>query len=568
MKIINIRIIIRLELMNFGIDDIEIIKGPASLLYGSDAIGGVINFLKEKPAITGRIEGDYNLQLFSNSWGMTNNFGLKAAGRSFFGGFRFGEKTNSDYLQGGGLYVPNSRFNELSYKLNGGYSGKNVSFKLYYDFDQDKIGLTEPEAVSEISRRGRKPEIWYQQFDKYLLSSQTNIFMNRYKLEINSAFQSTSLVHFAGLDTTEISMKLNTLTYEAKLYLPSDEKSEYIIGFQGLNQANINDGHAEEVLLPDAQIGSYALFGLVQHSAGDKIKLQAGLRYDYKTISTVAVGLKPDPGFRPAFSNNYGSFSCSLGGTWNLTHRLLFRANFASAYRTPNIAELTSNGRHEIRYEQGNASLVPQKAYESDLSIHYHAKNISLDLAGFYNRINHFIFLSPTTDSTLSGEKIYRFQQSDAMLLGGEAAFTINPVIMKWFYFESSFSTVIAKRLNGEYLPFIPADKLGFEVRAEKDKFLFLRNLSVSLNSRLAFAQNKVAPEESISTGYTLFDFGIGADLIRKNHKISVSVNVNNLLDKKYIDHLSTLQEVNYFNPGRNIVFSIKIPFWTDLKTK
>ena len=101
-----------------GIDDndverIEIIKGPASLLYGSDAIGGVINFIKEKPAPVGKILGGYRIQLHSNTLGMNNSIGLKGASKNLFGGFRFGNKTHADYLQGGGDYVPNSRFNEI-----------------------------------------------------------------------------------------------------------------------------------------------------------------------------------------------------------------------------------------------------------------------------------------------------------------------------------------------------------------------------------------------------------------------------------------------------------------------
>jgi len=112
-----------------GIDEndverVEIIKGPASLLYGSDAIGGVINFIKEKPAPVGKILGDYRMQLHSNTLGMNNSIGLKGASKNLFGGFRFGHKTHADYLQGGGNYVPNSRFNEMTFNANTGYTGK------------------------------------------------------------------------------------------------------------------------------------------------------------------------------------------------------------------------------------------------------------------------------------------------------------------------------------------------------------------------------------------------------------------------------------------------------------
>ena len=74
--------------------------------------------------------------------------------------------------------------------------------------------------------------------------------------------------------------------------------------------------------------------------------------------------------------------------------------NFAAAYRTPNLAELTSNGQHELRYEIGDNNLVPENAYETDLSIHYHRDNFTFDIAGFYNIINNYIFISPTGDTT------------------------------------------------------------------------------------------------------------------------------------------------------------------------
>jgi iron complex outermembrane receptor protein len=153
----------------FGIEEAEVIKGPASLLYGSDAIGGVINFIKEKPAPVGSIIGDYNLQLFSNSLGITNNIVIKGAGKNFFGGFRFGRKSNADYIQGGGDYVRNSRFYEISFKANAGFTNKNGMLKLYYDYKCHKLGLPEEEAGIVISERGRKNKIWYQQFNNHLI---------------------------------------------------------------------------------------------------------------------------------------------------------------------------------------------------------------------------------------------------------------------------------------------------------------------------------------------------------------------------------------------------------------
>ena len=275
----------------FGIEDVEVIKGPASLLYGSDAIGGVINFIKEKPAPVGTIIGDYNLQLFSNTLGMTNNLGIKGASKKFFGGIRAGQKTNADFLQGGGDYVPNSRFNEWSVKANAGYTAKAGTFKLYYDYNQQKLGLVEDHALEDIAERGRANELFYQQLNTHLVSSQNKIYLDKMRLEVNSAYQSTELVHFGEPDEYEIQMRLGTLTYETRLHLPSNENSEYIIGFQGFNQANTNLNERETILLPDATTNNYSGFGLIQHTFFTRLKLQAGIRYDYKNITTQEVGI-------------------------------------------------------------------------------------------------------------------------------------------------------------------------------------------------------------------------------------------------------------------------------------
>jgi iron complex outermembrane recepter protein len=546
----------------FGIEDVEIIKGPASLLYGSDAIGGVINLIKEKPAPVNTISGDYNLQLFSNSLGMTNNFGLKAASKKVFGGIRIGQKTNADYLQGGGDFVPNSRFNELSFKVNTGYTDKRGTFNLFYDFNNQKLGMVEDEAIAEVIKRGRKNEIWYEEFNNHLLSSQNKLYFGKLKLDINAAYQNSELTHFGEADVYEIQMQLATLTYETILHLPSGMNSEYIIGFQGLNQKNKNINNRETLLLPDAETNNYSAFGLLQYTFFKKLKIQTGLRYDNKSVTTQSIGSQADPEtFRPSLNKYFGSFSGSLGATYNYSEFLLFRANFAAAYRTPNLAELTSKGPHELRFEVGDQNLVPENSYETDLNIHYHIDNFLFDIAGFYNIIENYIFISPTGETSSLGMNIYKYKQADSHLIGGEIGFHFHPGSMKWLSFEPTFSLVTGKQRSGDYLPFIPAHKLQFELRAEKGNLLFLKKVFISVFTNTAFDQNNAAEEETATKGYTLLDLSIGGNIKIRKQLVSIILSGNNLFDKKYIDHLSTLKEVGLFNPGRNIVLSLKIPF-------
>jgi iron complex outermembrane receptor protein len=546
----------------FGIDNIEIIKGPASLLYGSDAIGGVLNFISEKPAPLNSMIGDYNLQMFSNSLGIVNNLGIKGSTEKFFGGFRFGHKSNADYLQGGGDFVPNSRFDELSLKMNFGFSGTKGLSNIYYTYHHQNLGLVEDEAVEEINQRGRHCRIFYQQFNTHLLTFQNKYYFSNIKLDANISYQNTELIHFGKENEYEIQMTLATTTYETKLYLPSSKNSEYIIGFQGIHQQNTNLNDRETKLLPNARMNNYSGFALLQHTFFKQLKIQTGLRYDYKTIATKAIGLESDTAaYRPALNRDYNSMSGSLGATYNVSNQLLLRANFALAYRTPNLAELTSKGQHETRYELGDPNLVPENSYAVDASLHYHGEFVTFDLAGFYNKIRHYIFISPTRDSTTSGIRIYHYLQADATLYGGEAGIKFHSKSIPYLQAEVAFSTVVGKKYNGDYLPFIPANKLKYELNFEKKKLAFFTNPSFSISAITAFAQNKPAIEETPTPGYTIFNLGLDAEISFSHQSILIGIKLNDVFDKKYVDHLSTLKTLNFYDPGRNLSISLKIPF-------
>jgi iron complex outermembrane receptor protein len=258
--------------------------------------------------------------------------------------------------------------------------------------------------------------------------------------------------------------------------------------------------------------------------------------------------------------------SGSLGATYSLTEKFLIRANVATAYRTPNLAELTSNGQHESRYEIGDQHLEPEMSFETDLSLHYHHSNLTMDLAGFNNIIRNYIYISPTEDSTDSGISIYQYRQNNSRLYGVEAGLHFHPSNIEWLHVVTMFSAVIGKQQSGDYLPFIPAHKLNVECRAEKEKLLFMDKVYISINTNTAFDQYSAAPEETTTSGYTLIDVGAGGQLKAGNQPIIIGISASNLLDRKYVDHLSTLKEVNLNNPGRSIILSVTLQFGYSVK--
>jgi iron complex outermembrane recepter protein len=550
-----------LGLDEFGTERVEVIKGPASLLYGSDAIGGVLNFINESPAPQHHVLGDYQLQLFSNSLGIHSSLGIKGAGEHFFGGLRLSGKSHADYLQGGGDYLANSRFNEVSVKANSGYNATFGSFRLYYDYSRENLGMVEPEALEGIQERGRTNEIYFQRLNTHLLSTQNNIYLGATKLELNAAYQNTGLTHFGETNVYELQMQLATLTYEVKLQLPSKGSSAYMVGFQGMNQENANLNDRETILLPNALVNNYSGYGFLQQTWGHII-VQSGLRYDFKTLHTESVGNPTDvESYRSALDKRYGSFSGSVGLTYHPSEELFFRSNLASAFRTPNLAELTSNGPHEAIFERGDATLQPEKSLEYDLSAHWHKKYFTMDVAGFYNRVNNFLFQAPTGVRTSAGMPIYQYMQADSKLFGGEAGLHIHPAELPWLHFETTYAWVIGKQLSGNYLPFIPAHKLNVELRGEMDRLAFFKQVFAGLKTHIAFNQNKPSPEETTTPGYQLFDLNLGGTAYLSKQALNLGLSVNNIFNVKYIDHLSTLKEVGAFNPGRDVVVSFKVPF-------
>jgi iron complex outermembrane recepter protein len=549
-----------------GIDDndverVEIIKGPASLLYGSDAIGGVINFIKEKPAPVGKILGDYRMQLHSNTLGMNNSIGLKGTSKNLFGGFRFGNKTHADYLQGGGDYVPNSRFNEITFNANTGYTGKIGTFKLFYDYFKQDLGMTVPPVKPLITEQGRKNEIWFQDLEHQLLSSQNSLYLGKFKWDINAAYQNALRKLQTTLDVPFVEMNLNTITYESKLYLPSNDKSEYIIGLQGMSQNNRNLNNRTSQFLPDANISNIGFLGLAQYTFFKKLKLQGGLRFDMYKTETFALGIEGTSSYHAPVNKEFSNLNGSIGATYQPVEKIMFRTNFAKGYRVPNLSELTSNGMHGNRYEIGNENLSPENSFETDLSMHYHGEFLSFDLAGFYNQINDYIFISPTTDTTSTGVGIYRFSQTNATLYGGEAGIHFHPKSLPWLHIEGTYSSVIGKQENGNYLPFIPAQKFRYEIRAEREKIGFLKKPSIKLSALTALKQANPSPFETATNGYTLVNFSINTDFHLSRQILNFGISVNNIFDTQYFDHLSTLKPLNYYNQGRNISVSLKVPF-------
>jgi iron complex outermembrane receptor protein len=427
-------------------------------------------------------------------------------------------------------------------------------------------------AIMQTPKKGRKNEIWFQDLDMHMVASRNSFYFKEFKLHANLAYQFNHRrlngdepePHFTLVDA-----RLQTVNYEIKSVITTSHRSNFILAIQGMYQQNRNQ-EAPEHVLPDYSLNDIAISGLVQHDF-DRLHFQLGFRFDNRMIDVPeqeshAHGHgeegheeEEEEEVLPELNRYYGNISGSFGLTYDLSEHFLIRANLASAYRTPSIAELTQDGAHGVRYEQGNRDLKSQRNYEADISMHYHSRRWMFDLAGYYNYILDYIFLSPTVDTTDEGQIIYRYLQSDASIYGLEAL--AEWLVLPELSIKGNYTFTRGQQSNGDNLPFIPQNRVNLEMKWQKEDLWKLGEFYIKAGSGIAFDQTNPAPFESNTGGYTIFSAGLGLSIMTGGGPIQVDIIATNIFNKQYIDHLSTLKELGYQNPGRNVMVSVTVPF-------
>lgn len=545
-----------LGLSDSGIESVEVIKGPASLLYGSDALGGVLYINPEKFAQSNTSNADFNGNYFSNTQGFSTNAGYKSSDDHFKFLFRGSLTEHADYKTNT-YRVTNTRFKEQDFKAGIGYQKEDFKTEFRYNVNHSKLGI--PEEIGEQST-SKTPLLPFQDITNHVFSSKSSVFFNNSRLDINLGYiyndrkefeehhheeEGEEEEHEEELeDENEIleaalHMKLKTANYDVKYNLPKLGKFETIVGIQGMNQVNTNYG--EEQLIPNATTNDFGVLA-TSHIHFEKADVQLGARFDNRTID-VATGLQ----------KNFNSFNGALGLKTDIAKKVTARINLATGFRAPNLSELTSDGSHEgtNRYEIGNENLESEQNFQTDIALEFKNEHVEFFVNGFYNTINNYIYLSPNGES-IDGDPVFVYLQNDANLYGGEVGLHIHPHPLDWLHMESSFETVTGKQTDDSYLPLIPANSVTNILRVEFER-PWLKKAYSFVKLTTTFNQNNASAFETNTAGYSLLSAGLGGSFNLFKNEATVTLSGTNLANKTYVNHLSRLKPDGIFNMGRNI---------------
>jgi iron complex outermembrane receptor protein len=604
-----------IEIDELNVTKVEVLKGPASLTYGSDALAGVVNIISIQPTAEGFVKGNILGSWQTNNRQRNLHADLGGNKNGFIWGIYGSYKGAADYKNKFDGYVFNSKFNEKNF---GGYTGlnKNWGFAHLYisQFDQ-RLGLVEgerddatgkflklvnnggveaDEIATDADFKSTDPFVPMQRIRHTKIASDNSFNIGKNRMTLVLGYQRSQRQEFPNvLDPSEAELyfDLGTLNYNLQYHLAERKNWKTTIGVNGMQQNNKNKG--TEVLIPEYSLFDIGGFIYTQKRM-DKLSLSGGLRFDNRSLDSKLLMEGTDIKFA-AFKKSFSNISGSAGLTYDAGKITTLKFNVARGFRAPNMTELSANGVHEgtFNYIYGDVNLKSETSLQVDAGMLINSDHVSFELSLFNNSIQDFIFLHKLA-SVNGGDSIvdvngdqfqaFTYGQDNARLYGAEFNLDIHPHPLDWLHIENTFSWVrgvLNNEIDGsKNIPFIPATKLINEVKidfAKKGKSL--RNGFFKIELDNTFQQNHPFTgfnTETSTKGYSLLNAGLGGDVMSKGKTVfSLFLAANNIGDVAYQNHLSRLKyapenlvtgRTGVFNMGRNFCLKLNVPLSFNMK--
>ena len=587
------------EVDGSSVGSVEILKGPASLMYGSDAMAGVVILHAQPTLAEGETRANVSSEYQTNNGLFGYNLSIAGNQQGFVWDAHYSDKMAHAYKNKYDGYVPGSQFREragrLMLGLNKDWGHSRITWVAYHltpsivEGERDEVTGELECNTDNVKTYGKS--LPFQQVKHYKAVWDNSINLSSGYLKAIVGYQQNRRQEFEeSADDYELFFKLHTLTYDLRYVTKEFCGWKLSTGIGGMYQKSGNEG--EEYLIPDYRLFDFGIYSTATKSLGDRWTLNGGLRYDHRRLHGDALEEDGKERFVD-FSRHFNGLTGSVGAVCNIDDHFNVRLNLARGFRTPNMSELASNGVHEgsIRYEEGNRQLKAEYSLQADLGLDFSSRYVSAQLALFANRIDNYIFTHRVPKVMKPGYLTFVYTQGDARLLGFEAGVDFHPVHS--VHFSNSFSYVDAQLMNAsadmKYLPFTPAPKWTSELKWElfhhshttinhqhttdaAHRSLF-NNLYLAVGVDCYFRQSHIYSADATETatpGYALFNLSAGTDIQVRGKKLAeLYITADNLLDKAYQNHLSRLKyaDVNsvtgrrgVYNMGRNITIKVVVP--------
>jgi iron complex outermembrane receptor protein len=571
-----------IEIDQYVVDRGEVVKGPASLVYGSDATAGVINMIPHMPAMGRGLTGDAVLDYHSNNGMAGTSVGLGKRTENIFWTVRGSAKVAHDYKNRADGYVYNTGFREYNFSSKAGitrkWGGIQAGVTVYDNMQEipdgsrdsatrrftkqvneaDSDNVKDRPQVSDAELRSYSISALHQHIQHLRAYTHGQLkFDNGSELRGSFAVQQSirrEYNHPQYPQQAGLYVVLNTLNYELKYDLKTWKHIETTVGVNGMWQTNTSKD-ATDFPIPDYSLLDAGAFVMAQRS-WDKVQLSGGVRYDTRHVNwdDFYVGKNAATGFAvhardtagamlqfPAFRHQYTGISGSVGMAYTLSSKWLLKANIARGYRAPNITETGSNGLDpgaHIVY-QGNRDFKPEFTLQEDIGVIATLAGVVISAELFNNHIDNYIYQARAYDAAgnpiviVPGNTTYKYQQAAARLYGGEVSVSVAPRKVSWLKINQSLSYTEGLNLSpalrdqyqdaARYLPFIPPLHAQTEViMARKKRIGRLANVGMRIAVNAYAAQYHFYAADNTETatpGYALLNAGCNATWLNKKGK-------------------------------------------------
>ena len=522
---------------------IELIRGPASVLYGSDALGGVLNVISDQlPDAAG---GPGFMRTGFTLSAATNNIEVGAGARVEGAKGNFGWRVNAIGRGSGNLHTPageldNTGFGAFNGDATGGWrwsSGSSLAIRVVHYGGEFKL-LEANAPPGEAGGPERKAGD-----ERLQITAQKPL--GDWRLEAKGQFQRHSLIEVAddttGTESEAFNLQLQTGSLDLLLH-----RGGLTFGVTTIGQTN--DASGREPIVPDANTVSGAAFAFDQWSPGSgKVTLLAGVRADARRLHA-----DRDDSLGVVEQNrNSQAWSGNAGLVFSPTSRLSLSLNVGRAWRAPTLFELFANGPHigEARYERGDSTMKPEASRGVDLGVRWSGRRARFEVSAYHNRMSDYIYITPTA-VFINSLRVYQYAQAEAEMLGAEAL--LEAEVAPGFIASGRVEAVRGTNLTShEPLPLLPPRRASVEFR-------WREQLRLGVD---AYAKPDRLNSLDIPTaGYALVNAGVGRDVRLAGRVVRVDLSGRNLLNTRYKSFLSRYKEFA-FDPGVNVMLRLSTGF-------